>query len=235
MLEPKDARRWFKPRQKAAKALIWLDQEGLVFPVGQGRYAVPAGGELALALGGKDALERLATWLPGWLREHQDSLPSGLRWGDATFIELLLREETDLVWKGPRLLVPISKGVEHLGRLHNRLPVMALDCVYPGQKCELGTGKTALMPYKRELVRVLSVHNDPRLQEAAAGIELSEKTLNEVRPLIPRTDPPMPFPDPKVRLPQGPPFRYRIYAPLSWVRRNLEFSHPSRGKPKGGG
>jgi hypothetical protein len=217
--------------QKAAKVLLWLDAEGFLFPIGRGRYAAPAE-HLPLALAGRDPIERLASWFPQWIDRsgNRSTLPAALRWGDASFFELQLRRETNLSWKGPKVLVPIEEGVARLGRIYNRMPVMAYDAFFPPQRQKLSTGVSANMPYKRELVRILSVHSDPRLQEASREIDLPDKTLARLQPLISQTDPPMPFPDPKVLLPPGPPFRYRLYAPLGWVRRNLEFSHPSRGR-----
>ena len=216
---------------RVSKVLMWLDREGFVFPLGRGTYAAPAE-DLPLALAGRDPTERLASWLPGWLNAPANGalLPAGLKWNESSFIELRLRQETNLMWAGPGILVPIYAGTERLGRVYNKMPIMAYDAAFPPQERRLSTGVSANMPYKRELVRILSVHNDPRLQEAALEIELPAKTLRDLQQLVSRTDPPMPFPDPKVRLPAGPPFRYRLYAPLWWVRRNLEFSHPSRGR-----
>jgi hypothetical protein len=217
--------------QKAAKMLLWLEGEGFLLPIGRGTYASPAE-HLALALAGNDPTERLASWLPQWLgaSERRSMLPAGLKWGEASFIDLRLRQETNLNWAGPKILVPIEEGAVRLGRIYNRMPVMAYDAVFPPEKKKLSTGVTANVPYKRELVRILSVHSDPRLQEASREIELSARNLRDLQPIISQTDPPMPFPDPKVRLHPGPPFRYRLYAPLRWVRRNLEFTHPSRGR-----
>lgn len=222
------AKEWLGDFPKPQKALFRLERAGLVFPLTRGEYAVPSKAAIAEALAVRLAPVRLAAWLPEWIRghEHHERLARGLTWTDARFLGLGVHMLTDLVWTGPQLLVPISPDAERIEGLHHRVPVFAYDPADPGVAAKLPNGGDALAPSKKDIVRILAVHNDPRLREAALRLAREVGDAKELQALVARTDPPTPFTDPKTRLPRGPPFRYRLFAPISWVKRNLSYGKP---------
>lgn len=212
------------------KALFRLAELGLIFRVAHGRYAVPGKADLADALAQPQPSLRLAAWLHRWLldEEHRSGLASGLLWEQASFVGLALHLHSDLRWKGPELLVPIQEGAERLGGLHHSVPVFAYDPAGSAQEVDLEGVKT-LLPHNPDLARILLVHHDPRLQEAGDRLlERGGARDDAVDVQLARTDPPMPFPD--ARLPRGPPFRYRVFAPRSWVQKNMRHSRPDRAR-----
>ncbi|MCA1814476.1 MAG: hypothetical protein LC624_11085 [Halobacteriales archaeon] len=219
-----DAQAWFHDSNKARKALLQLERLGLAFPVAHASYAVPSQGEFVRALALRDPWDRLASWLFVWLRspERQPSLASGLAWDRASFLGLAVREYTNLRWDGPLLLVPIDRGSQRMGKLHQRVSLFAADQAWPSER---RPRLDAPLPSRAEVARILAVHQDPRLREASEEA-LAGARPKDLRDHVSRTDPPLPFPNAGVKLPLGPPFRYRLYAPLSWVTRNVRHAHP---------
>lgn len=222
----------------AKRRLFRLSELGLVFRIAHGRYAVPGKETLSEALAVSGPPVRLAAWLHRWFREEgsQVELASGLDWRHARFAGLALHVHSELRWEGPELMVPIEEDAERIDRLHHSVSVFAYDPAEEPREVEIG-GRPALLPHPNDLARVLLVHPDPRLQEAGQRLREDEREQDEREQdqrggadsfdvLLDRTDPPMPFPD--ARLPRGPPFRYRVLAPRSWVYENLEHAHPSR-------
>lgn len=212
----------------AKKALFRLGQLGFVFRIAQGTYAVPGKEELSDALALRGRPVRLAAWLHRWFRrENEPALPSGLDWPQASFVGLSLHMHSELRWEGPDLLVPIEDDAQRIQGLHHSVSIFAFDPVNEPIDIELKTIPT-LLPDPDDLARVLSVHQDPRLQEAGQRLRDEEGGGDdEFDVWLARTDPPVPFTD--ARLPEGPPFRYRLFAPRSWVRENVEHAHPGRG------
>lgn len=219
-----DAQTWFHDPNKARKALIQLERLGLAFPIAHASYAVPSQSEFVRALALQDPWERLASWLSSWLRsrEHQALVTPGLAWDRASFLGLAVREYTNLRWNGPYLLVPLDRASERLGRLHQRVPIFVADQAWPSEE---HARLHAPLPSRSEVARILAVHQDPRLREASEEA-LPGAQRKELLDVLSRTDPPLPFPSAGVKLPLGPPFRYRLYAPLSWVTRNIKHAHP---------
>lgn len=153
-------------------------------------------------------------------------MPSGLDWRNARFVGLALHTSTELRWEGPELLIPIEEDAERIEGLHHDVSILAYDPTEAPQEIEIETIPT-LVPHPNDLARVLLVHQDPRLQETGQQLRDEEGIEDDAFDvLLDRTDPPMPFPDAK--LPRGPPFRYRVLAPRSWVTKNLEHAHPHR-------
>lgn len=220
----------------AKKALFRLGRLGLAFRIAQGRYAVPdkVGLSDALALGRPPL--RLAAWLHRWLGEesHRAGLALGLDWERAGFAGLALDRWSDLRWQGPDLLVPIQADAARIQGLHHSVAVLAYDPAGEPHGVEVRT-VPALLPAPDDLARVLLVHHDPRLREAGRRLHREEGSGDEgsrgedFDVLLARTDPPQPFPD--ARLARGPPFRYRVFAPRSWVRRDREHARLDRGRP----
>lgn len=223
-----DVAHWFGGDVQGQRALRRLEQAGLVFPFARGQYAIPSMKALPEVLPLRPADARLAAWLAGWIRDGSSraELPEGLAWSSARFLGLALHMHTNLAWDGPAILVPILENASHLRGLHHRVPVFALDPADEPMPAHLPRGAPFLLPSERELVRVLGVHNDPRIREAATELARELQDPGDLKVVLARTDPPTPFPDPKASLPRGPPFRYRLYAPQSWVKRNLEFAKP---------
>lgn len=223
-----DVRSRLPDRGDPRDALFRLAQLGLVFRVAQGRYAVPGKEELSDALALRGPSIRLAAWLHRWLQadDHRSDLPNGLDWKKAGFVGLSLHMHTQLRWEGPRLLVPIEEEAERIEGLHHSVSVFAYDPAHEPVVVE-PEGFPALVPDHDDLARVLLVHQDPRLQEAGRKLqEENGRDDEEFEVRLSRTDPPLPFREAK--LPRGPPFRYRLFAPRSWVNRNVEHAHPSR-------
>lgn len=212
----------------ASKALFRLSQLGLVFRIAQGSYAVPGKEELSDALALRGPPMRLAGWLHRWLqsRENRDHLPSGLDWAQASFVGLSLHIHSQLDWKGPALLVPIDPDADRIEGLHHSVSIFACDPVHTPNSVDL-KGVPSLLPDPDDLARVLLVHQDPRIQEAGEHLHAEHgRDEGDFDVHLARTDPPMPFPDSK--LARGPPFRYRLFAPRSWVNENLKHAHPAR-------
>lgn len=218
---------------EASKALFRLSQLGLVFRIAQGTYAVPGKEELSDALALRGAPIRLAGWLHRWLQgaENRRHLPSGLDWEQASFVGLSLHMHSQLDWKGPELLIPIDPDADRIEGLHHSVSIFVYDPVHDPVSVEL-EDIPALLPDPDDLSRVLLVHQDPRIQEAGERLraEKGREDDDEFEVHLARTDPPMPFPDAK--LPRGPPFRYRLFAPRSWVNENLQHTHPARQPPE---
>lgn len=212
----------------AKKILYGLAEQGFIFRIAHGRYALPDKEELSDALSLPQPPIRLAAWLHRWLQsenQHQ-GLPSGLDWPRARFVGLALHKHAELRWEGPELMVPIEEDAERIRGLHHNVSIFAYDPANEAQKIEVNAMPT-LLPHRRDLARVLLVHQDPRLQEAGQQLQHEDESDDDAFDiLLDRTDPPMPFPDAK--LPRGPPFRYRVLAPRAWVNKNLEHAHPHR-------
>lgn len=224
-----DARAELGEAADAKKALFRLDQLGLAFRIAQGRYAVPGKEELADALALDSPPLRLAAWLHRWLEREGDAagLPRGLDWQETSFAGAALHMHSDLRWEGPELLVPIREDAERIEGLHHSVSLFAYDPAGGPWMADVQSIRIPL-PDLDDLARVLLVHHDPRLREAGRRLhrEAGEEGDAEFDVLLARTEPPLPFPD--ARLPRGPPFRYRVYAPRSWVRRNIEHARPRR-------
>lgn len=221
-----DAQAWFGNPNRARKALLRLERLGFAFPIAHASYAIPDRARFMDALPRRDPAERLAAWLPAWLRDRRhrkEDLPAGLDWDRACFFGLAVARRTPLRWSGPVLFVPIAAGAEALGKIHQRVPLFAGDLLAP---VEQDAAAKAPVPSAADLARVLAVHHDPRLREAS--LTLAGAGRPALAEAIARTDPPLPFPSEGVRLALGPPFRYRLFAPLSWVTRNITFAHPGR-------
>lgn len=223
------AHAWHQDAAQGAKALYRLEQAGLLLPIARGDYAVPDRSLLADALAGGSRPRRLAAWLPAWLAEphHRDHLPAGLEWHDARFLSLAVERRTDLAWDGPHLLVPIDPDASHMTGLHHRVPILAYDSTDDPATVDASEGHPAKVPSDSELARILGIHNDPRLVGAARQLLGTAPDPERIEALLARTGPPAPFPDPKTHLPRGPPFRYRVFAPRTWVQRNLEHQRPA--------
>lgn len=224
----KDAHRWFEDAGLGQKALYRLEQAGLLFPIARGRYAVPGPDALKDTLAVRSPPVRVATWLPAWIAQAQNRtrLAAGLDWKDARFLGAAVHTRTDLVWDGPLLLVPIQEGASHLTGLHHRVPVFAYDAADDAETATLPNNADVRVPPDRELARVLVAHSDPRIREAGRKLMDAAADGPTMQAVLLRTEPPDPFPDPKTRLPRGPPFRYRLFAPQSWVRRDLRHRRP---------
>jgi hypothetical protein len=216
------AKAWFGEVNRAKNAVRRLERDGLVFRIARGEYAVPERRHLADALAIRHPLRRQAVWLQAWLRRKalRRRLPEGLDWEGSVFFSLAVDAYTDLRWHGPVLLVPIAKGSERVGRVHHTVPVFLYDAAGEPETIDVNRHSIAV-PSRMETARILAVHSNPRLREAAASVPDSERKT--FRLLVSRTSPPTPFPDPKSRLKRGPPFRYRLYAPMSWVLEDNRF------------
>lgn len=216
----------------AKKMLHRLSELGLVFRIAHGRYALPGKEELSDALSARHPPIRLAGWLHRWLQEdgQQEALASGLDWQKAQFVGLALHLHSELQWDGPELLVPIEEDADRIEGLHHSVSLFAYDPAKKPQPIEIKT-LASLLPHPSDLARVLLVHQDPRLQEAGQQLRDEQGREDDAFDLLlERTDPPMPFPD--ALLPRGPPFRYRVLAPRSWITKNLEHAHPTRQRAK---
>lgn len=216
--------------------LFRLGQLGLVFRIAQGSYAVPGKEHLSDALAAQVPPVRLAAWLNRWFREdgRRADLSSGVDWKQASFLGLALHRDSQLDWEGPKLAVPIEEGAERIEGLHHSVSVFAYDPAEEPRQVEIET-IPVLLPHPHDLARVLLVHQDPRLQEVGRRLKEDEGHppggAEAFDVLLARTDPPLPFPD--AQLPRGPPFRYRLFAPRSWVNKNLEHAHPGRQGTEG--
>lgn len=225
-----EARERFPDGVDPNKALFRLANLGLAFRIAHGRYAVPSKEALSDALAQPQPPIRLAVWLHRWFLDEaaRSDLARGLAWDQARFIGLALHRHSQLRWDGPELLVPIQEEAKRLDGLHHSVPILAYDSLEEAQELDLRGTKT-LLPRPRDLARILLVHHDPRLQEAGDHLLEHQGSRDEAFDVqLSKTDPPMPFPD--ARLPRGPPFRYRVFAPRSWIHKNLEHSHPSRAR-----
>lgn len=212
----------------AKKVLHRLSRLGLAFRIAQGRYAVPGKDELSDALALPSPPLRLAGWLDRWLEGAGEAtdLPRGLDWNEACFAGAALHLHSDLRWEGPELLVPMAEDAARLQGLHHSVSLFAYDPAHDPWVADVRSTRIRL-PDLDDLARLLLVHHDPRLQEAGRRLhrERGGGADEGFDVLLARTDPPQPFPD--ARLPRGPPFRYRVFAPRSWIRRNLAHGRPA--------
>lgn len=219
-----EAEAWFDDKNKAKNAFRRLKGDGLAFPIARGTYAIPQRQDLIDILAIRNSSHRQAGWLQAWLERTRNRklLPDGLAWEVSRFFNLGVDSYTELTWNGPVLLVPLVKGIEMIGRVYNAVPAFLYDEDEEPEIIRLGSHGVRI-PSKGEVARILAVHLDPRLREAAAAIRLSESGRKRFRIISARTSPLSPFPRTKSRLKRGPPFRYRVFAPMSWVLRDHQF------------
>lgn len=220
-----DLKAWFADEHKAKNALRRLGREGLVVPIARGRYALPQRERFVDAIAIRGPAVRRAVWLQPWLADpgNRRHLPAGLAWQRVSFLDLAVDRHTELVWDGPFLAVPLKPGVDRIGGAYHRTPAFLLDLDDEPEVLEI-KGHRIRTPSRMETSRILGVHLNPRLREAASGIPLSESERERLRFLTARTDAIQPFPDSRSTLPRGPPFRHRIFAPRSWVRKDHGFA-----------
>lgn len=220
-----DLKAWFADEYKAKNALRRLGREGLVFPIARGRYALPQRERFVDAIAIRGPTLRRAVWLQPWLAnpDNRRRLPAGLSWERTSFLDLAVDRYTELVWDGPFLVVPLKPGVDRIGGVYHRTPAFLVDQGDEPEVLEVN-GHRIRIPSRTETSRILGVHLNPRLREAASVIPLSESERDRLRFLNARTDAIQPFPDSRSAMPRGPPFRYRIFAPRSWVLKDHGFA-----------
>lgn len=217
---------------KTKRVLHELEAKGYVLPLARGVYAIPEGDLLASAIAGRTPTASLAHWLPSWFADpgHREHLPKGLDWERVLALGLAVEEWTNLNWEGPGLLIPIQGGAERLPRLSQRLPALVSDLAFDVDEVQPTHSKPVRVPSKAELYRILRAHNDPRFHEAAFSLNLPTAEKAKADRAAGVTEPVLPFPEAEAKLPRGPPFRYRLYAPRAWSVRNLR--HMTRGSSK---
>lgn len=216
---------------RAKNALRRLKRDGLVFPVARAKYAIPQGKDFIRAIAVRDSRIRRALWLQPWLErsKNQRHLPWGLRWDEASFIDLMVERYTELSWRGPILTVPLAEGGDGIGTVYHRTEAFLVDQAEEPEFLMI-EGREIRVPAPSEVSRILRVHLDPRIREAGALIDVPEFVRERLSVLTARSSPLLPFPRRGSALPRGPPFRYRIYAPRSWILKDLEFRYLIRSQ-----
>ncbi len=211
---------------KAKNALRRLKGDGLVFPIARAKYAIPQGKDFIRAIAVRNPSIRRALWLQPWLERQRNKrhLPDGLHWHRSSFVDLAVGRYTELSWRGPVLIVPLAAGSNRIGSVYHRTQAFLVDQAEESEIMEV-EGQGIRIPSPLETSRVLNVHLNPRMREAAASIRISGSDRERLRVLTARSGPLLPFPDSRSVLPRGPPFRYRVYAPRSWVLKDLEFGY----------
>lgn len=221
----RDLKTWFGDEYKAKNALRRLGREGLVFPIARGKYALPQRERFVDAIAIRSPSLRRGVWLQPWLSnpDNRRHLPDGLAWQRASFLDLAVDRHTELVWEGPLMVVPLESGTRRIGAVYHKTPAFLLDPNGEPEVLEID-GQRVRTPSRMETSRILGLHLNPRLREAASNITLPGSEQERLRFLKARTDAIQPFPASRSGLPRGPPFRYRIFAPRSWVLKDHAFA-----------